>query len=456
MTPSAAWTALRAITGYKTALRKNERRPREEIELMQKRALTRLVSWAQSRSPFYRRLYRGIDPSHFSLMDLPVTDKSAMMDNFDNFAADPRLKRKDVEAYLGNPRTPLFHGLQVVHSGGSSGRMGIVAYDGKAWRIALSGVMRWMSYMGVPTLRIPRFRVASIGGAGRSYASYKLSTGLDIGAARKITLAAADDLSRLIPILNDFRPQLLTGVASVIGALARAQHEGRLDIHPEIIATYAETKSPALQEVIRSTWGVGAFEQYSMIELLSLSSDCGEHRLHISEDMGIVEVVDKEDRPVPMGTTGERILVTNLYNYAMPIIRYRIEDIVTLDPSPCPCGRTFRAIRSVAGRGSDVLELRKRDGGWTQINLLNMQDLAKSRPDIEQLRVVRKGGVVTFQVILRASAPREEVISGLKARFRRLMEDRGVVPPEIRVEVVADFPRIAASGKTRMIEDLGE
>ena len=67
-----------------------------------------------------------------------------------------------------------------------------------------------------------------------------------------------------------------------------------------------------------------------------LAQSCKAGRLHINEDIAIVEIVDENDQPVPPGTPGH-IIVTDLVKRSTPIIRYRLNDIVTIDPDPNPC-----------------------------------------------------------------------------------------------------------------------
>ena len=86
--------------------------------------------------------------------------------------------------------------------------------------------------------------------------------------------------------------------------------------------------------------------------------DCEHHEgIHFFEDMTLLENVDADNRSVPPGEPGARLLLTGLHNLVQPIIRLEVSDVVTLDPDPCPCGRTLVRTRAIEGRGDDVLRL---------------------------------------------------------------------------------------------------
>ena len=77
---------------------------------------------------------------------------------------------------------------------------------------------------------------------------------------------------------------------------------------------------------------------------MTLGSSTPDHprALELFEDQFVVEIVDEHDRPVPPGTAGAKLLVTNLELRALPLIRYELADRVTESPEPNPAGRPYR------------------------------------------------------------------------------------------------------------------
>ena len=127
----------------------------------------------------------------------------------------------------------------------------------------------------------------------------------------------------------------------------------------------------------------------------------------------MVENVDADDRPVPPGTPGARLLVTNLHNLVQPLIRLAVSDVVTLHPEPCPCGRPLVRAAAIEGRSDDVLSLPARGGGT--VTVLPAQFAVVTRD-----RAVRE-----FQVRQEAGGLRVLVVPCGGARSRPRAADRG-------------------------------
>src|SRR5690606_30639221 len=110
------------------------------------------------------------------------------------------------------------------------------------------------------------------------------------------------------------------------------------------------------RELIERVMGCKVTNRYGCEEVGLIASECEEHRgLHINVDDVFLEVVDDEGRPVKPGIPG-KILVTDLANYGMPLIRYRIEDVGILSDRQCPCGRGLPLMHSIMGRVADFLK----------------------------------------------------------------------------------------------------
>jgi phenylacetate-coenzyme A ligase PaaK-like adenylate-forming protein len=76
--------------------------------------------------------------------------------------------------------------------------------------------------------------------------------------------------------------------------------------------------------------------------------------MHLNEDLVIVEPVDEHGRPVAAGAVAAKVLVTNLFNPTLPLIRYELTDEAVLIEEPCPCGSAYRRVDDIAGRADDL------------------------------------------------------------------------------------------------------
>ena len=118
------------------------------------------------------------------------------------------------------------------------------------------------------------------------------------------------------------------------------------------------TEVPATRQAIENGLGIDAYDYYGLAEIgPTFASECAHKTgLHWSEDLHLIEVIDPETKePVPDGEIGI-LVITHLERSATPMIRYWTNDLVRLDPSPCPCGRTHaRSPGGILGRADDMI-----------------------------------------------------------------------------------------------------
>lgn len=118
------------------------------------------------------------------------------------------------------------------------------------------------------------------------------------------------------------------------------------------------TEVPATRRAIESGLGIDAYDYYGLAEIgPTFASECTHKTgLHWSEDLHLIEVIDPETKePTPEGEVGV-LVITHLERSATPMIRYWTNDLVRLDPSPCPCGRTHaRSPEGILGRADDMI-----------------------------------------------------------------------------------------------------
>jgi phenylacetate-CoA ligase len=109
-----------------------------------------------------------------------------------------------------------------------------------------------------------------------------------------------------------------------------------------------------MRAVMERAYGCQVFEEYSTVENVMFASDCERGRLHISPDMGLVEILRADGSACAPGESGE-VVATGLRRDYQPLIRYRLGDLASWDDEPCPCGRQMPVIKEVIGRLEDAL-----------------------------------------------------------------------------------------------------
>ena len=163
--------------------------------------------------------------------------------------------------------------------------------------------------------------------------------------------------------------------------------------------------------------------------------------MHLNEDLAVYEPVDANDRPVPVGTRSAKLLVTNVVNHALPLIRYELNDEVTVLGEANPGPWTGRRIADPEGRVDGVFAY---DGGIEVHLHLFRSALGRRRQVLEyQVRQTPAGAEIAVRTVapLDCDALREELVQGLAT-----LE---IARPQVRIAEVDDIERAGSTGKLR-------
>jgi len=146
------------LIGYMGVAKLGEFKGRKGITLISERRLRRLVRHTMQHSPFYAKLYKGVNPDTFRLQDLPPINKQTLMENFDDIITEPGLKLRDIETWISKEKSLdaiLNNRYKVFKTSGSSGKAAILVYDIKEiWKSTAYEIARGMG--GNPFFDLPR------------------------------------------------------------------------------------------------------------------------------------------------------------------------------------------------------------------------------------------------------------------------------------------------------------
>jgi phenylacetate-CoA ligase len=432
-----------------------EQGSRAQLAQHQQQRLETVVRHAAAHSPFYRRWFAetgvlGAEP--VQLARLPVLNKSLLMEHFDELVCDPHLRRDTLLDRVSQmTRDQLYlDRYRVALTSGSSGRPGLFVYDAAGWRSIGAQFLRSSSWAGLrPSL--PRQRLAMLGGAAPSHISRQGAATMGIGLHRTLALPVTLPLPQLVQALNQFQPTYLSVYPSVAMWLADEQQAGRLRLAPQILVTAAELRTPEMTQRLTDAFGVRPFDLYGCTEGL-WGSECQHHQgIHLFEDTTLVENVDPDGQPVPAGQPGARLLVTNLHNLVQPLLRLEVTDLVTLDPDPCPCGRTLVRVRAIHGRSEDVLSLPAYDGGRVAVHPLQFALLTRD-PQVREFQVVQDGLVLRILIVAShaAAAGNDPLETRLGHAVAQQLLKLGVQDPQVTVERRPKLAR-SAGGKLKLV-----
>jgi putative adenylate-forming enzyme len=336
-------------------LRRHECWTRPQLEAYQAESLRRLREYAYAHSPFYQRFHQGFTDR--PLHELPVLTKAMMMEHFDELVTDRAIRLEDVRAHAANDREGARHAVPFLDrywvnaTSGSSGQPGFFLFDESEWLTVLASFARAHEWAGIKVSLTHRMKMASVASVSPWHMSAQVGATLKSWWMPALRLAASEPLETIVQRLNAWQPEMLIAYASMARILADEQIAGRLRIQPHLIYTSSEVLTDETRRRVEAAWGQAPFNQYASTETAGIAAEhqaC--RRLHLFEDLVIVEGVDEHHRPVPAGVYGARLLVTTLFSHTQPLIRYELNDSVRLATEACPCGLPFAWVDGIQGR----------------------------------------------------------------------------------------------------------
>jgi phenylacetate-CoA ligase len=306
--------------------------------------LRQVVRHAWERVPHYRALLErhGISPGAVrTAADLPVIPLTTRSDVQSRPSVEMVARGVDPDRLL------------VTRTAGSSGEPIRVRRTWLEERLLVAFRARALHHLGMrvadrrANLVLPRKDARDWDLPQRILRAARLYPRLDVDSRRP-----ADEIAR---DLRGFRPDVVTGYPGSLECLGEVEGLGQsLDLR--CLISGGEVLTPLMRRRIAQAFGAPVLELYGSHEFKTIAWECRKTGyLHVSDDTVVLEVVD-DTRVVGPGETGE-VVATALHSFAMPFIRYRLGDIVTRGPAPCPCGAPFSTIRVVQGRMLDCFPL---------------------------------------------------------------------------------------------------
>lgn len=430
--------------------RGGDKRPRERNLKLQEKRLNDLVNYAREYSPFYKKLYTGID-ENYKLSDLPPVTKPQIMSSFDDVLTDRDITMRRIDDFtsdLNNIGHKLDGRYLVFKTSGSTGVPAVILYDDNAIDVS-SAIAAFRTFARTEDLKSFMKHGKRTAGVFADYGFY-----LACGMSRYLQLKMPHHNSKIninvnapeeeiISRLNEFQPAMLSGYPSNLALLADFKE---LDIHPDVVITGGELLTDEIRNKLEKRFGCYVQTHYSCTEGGEIACECSEKHLHINEDWIIFEPVDKNNNPVPCGVMSDKVLITNLANRIQPFIRYELTDRVIVHDEKCKCGRTSFWVE-VEGRTDDILEFE----GDIRIAPMSLYKILEEVPGINRFQLVQKAsdkvelrliaddkkmsfeyahkalsdyftekGVKNMQIIMSDDEPRADKVSG---KYKHICKD---------------------------------
>ncbi len=312
----------------------------EQLEEFQNKKLRALINHAYKNVPYYHRLFRklGLKPEDIKtkedLKKLPILTKDDIRRNLSELLA----KNIPKSRYI------------VAHSSGSTGEPLKYYVDKRAYSIGWAQTFRcwsWAGYsLGDPYVKIslnPRTKISK-----KIQDLLFRCTYIYIRSVDKNSIDYYYRLMQNATIIRGYASAMYT-IANLIKEYVDNPEFPRL----RAVMTTGDTLFPHYRRLIESVFQCEVFDGYGG-ESTPIAFECNSHSgYHICDESVIVEVL-REGEEVSDGELGE-IVFTSLYNYAMPFIRYNIQDVGRPSVDSCSCGRGLSMLKSVEGRNTDIV-----------------------------------------------------------------------------------------------------
>jgi phenylacetate-coenzyme A ligase PaaK-like adenylate-forming protein len=170
--------------------------------------------------------------------------------------------------------------------------------------------------------------------------------------------------------------------------------------------------------------------------------------MHLFDDLHAFEVVDHQLTPLARGESG-LLLMTNLYNYTLPLIRYQTSDTIAIDTERCPCGNSLPILKNLAGRAEDYLWFDAGDIRREFIHPIAFAELFA--PGLERFRVVQDSSTA-FTIQAKASANREQIAQILSQQVDQILRLKGLTDTvRYQVDFLEELRPNTRSGKFDLI-----
>ena len=422
-----------------------ETMPREKLLERQLNLFRRQMAYVYERAPFYRRKFdeAGVRPEDIKTLEdvskVPFTVKEEL--------------RKSQEKH---PPYGDFHclspeeGVRVFQTTGTTGVPVRSLLSKKDWlEVYCDQFMYYMYGYGITkgdTIFIP-FNY------GLYLAWWGIHTSFERGGVLVIPGGGQSSEDRIRNIL-EWKPTVVCGTPTYILFLGETAKKMGVDLSKttvRVVITAGEpgAQVPSTKKLIETTWGAKNFDDIGSTEISNFGFECvAQKGTHVIESMFLAETIDPATgKTLPSGQVGELVL-TNLCCESMPLIRWRMGDVVKFNDKKCDCGRTFRRLEGgIIGRSDDMFQF-----GGVNIFPSAIENFVRDTKEFSneyQVFAPKMGSGKHLKVRVEPSSPslsKEEMDRAIKA-FKEVFKFRIGVSPEVEVVQIGELPRFEGKAK---------
>jgi phenylacetate-CoA ligase len=407
------WMLTRDVEHYYETLQRTQWLDRAALAELQDDKLRRLVRHCYRNVPYYREQMRarGLRPEDIrTRADLPklgfVTKEDIRRHLYFDIMSDDHDKAEVLK----------------VTTSGSTGEPFVCYVDRRQLELRWAATLRaqeWTGYrFGDPCVRLWH---QTLGLSRTQAVRERLDAWLSNRHFVPVFELGDAGLEATVRLIERLGPTLVDGYAEALDFIAhqlRSASPGRLAGRVGAVMSSAQTLPDASRRLIEQAFGCRVFDKYGSREFSGIAYECEAHAGHHVVAEGYIVELLREGRPAVPGEIGE-VVITDLTNYCMPFVRYRIGDLaVAMGDEPCRCGRGAPRIGQIEGRVQSIIQ--GSDGRYLPGTFFShyFKDLSHA---IRRYRVVQeRRGAIRLELCKAgrfSEAVLEEVLATLRAHL---------------------------------------
>ncbi len=382
----------------------------ETLKSHQEERIGKILSFAREQSPYYKN---QIYPDS-SLIDIPLMNKSVMMENFDKINTVGLKKDELIKFHIEQEKNGSIHlyknRYSIGLSSGTSGNRGLTIL-GKE-EMDLYGCLIW-ARNGLPNY-IKKYRILfALRTNNPSYMEPR-SFG-----AKMVYVDYTHPPEKLIELINSRKLNIIAGPPSLLSMLGSLQ--SKISHKIDALISYAEVLDQKNKQYLEKVFGVPVVQIYQGSEGF-IGSTCSHGNMHINEDTVHVEL-DKLDS----AGTASKVILTDLYRNSQPMIRYELNDVLEVSTEPCSCGSIFRVIKVIHGRSDDLFILKSSDSSTRYLfpDYVRRSINQASGDIIEYQAIQYSPDLIEIRLVLKPDCQKIEIENMVVSNLRRRASSSG-------------------------------
>lgn len=433
-------------------LKHNTKKTVLQIQRLQETKLRKILFYAYTHSKYYHRTFSqaGITEENIHYVPLssfPTIDKSTLLQNFDELVTVPDLKQSELYQFDTEneiDRKPFKGKYHVVHSSGSTGKPGYFVYDEHAWNSMLLGIIRaalWnMSMPQILKFLMKGPRIVYIAATnGRYGGAMAVGDGIDGVHAKQLYLDIKTPLTQWIQQIRKFKPNMIIGYPSAIKILGELVESGELQFNILRVISCGEPLGVSLRHYLKKVFQAEVINFYGASESLCLGVETDPAEgMFLFDDMNKIEIQDGN------------MYLTSLYNFAQPLIRYRITDSLTLQTSQKNSFYPFTRAVGLLGRNEDILWFEDDNKHREFLHPLAVEGFCiEGLLDYQFLQIERDA----FEMIAETSetASKSEIYHEIVNQMKKILYEKNLTYVQFYIKFVDKILSDPNTGKKRLI-----